>query len=44
MGGKRLSARRLKRLRSLDDSSEMETLYQLAKKAAVEQVRVEDFI
>ncbi len=44
MDGKRLSARRLRRLRALDDPSEMESLYQLAKKAAVEQVRVEDFI
>ena len=44
MGGKPPSARRLNRLRALDNPSELETLYQLAKMAAEDQVRVVDFI
>lgn len=41
--GKAPSARTLKQLRALDDPSEQETLYQLAKKAAETQVDVRDF-
>lgn len=42
--GKPPSQRRLNRLRSLDDPGELETLYQLAKKAAADQVSAVDFL
>jgi uncharacterized protein len=44
MGGKSPSPAKLGQLRSLDNPKEMKTLYQLAKKAAEVQVRVEDFL
>lgn len=44
MLGKSLSARKLRRLRSLEDPSEMQTLYQLAMRAAEVQVRIEDLV
>jgi len=43
LGGKAPSQRRVRRLRSLDDPSELETLYQCASKAAETQVDSVDF-
>ena len=44
MDGKEPSVGRLRRLRSLDNPREMQTLYHLAKRAAEAQVKVEDFL
>lgn len=42
--GKSPTRHQLSRLRSLDDPGELQTLYQLAQKAAKMQVRIEDFL